>query len=57
MRSLQMAHRRRRLDLYRAEPTPIQPADLTAMLSVADIVTMVLLPAAAIRRRHRRDEP
>jgi hypothetical protein len=31
------------LDLYRSEPTPIQPADLTAMLSVADIVTMVLL--------------
>jgi hypothetical protein len=31
------------LDLYRAEPLPIQPADLTAMLSVADVVTMVLL--------------
>lgn len=31
------------LDLYRAEPVPIEPADLAAMLSVADIVTMVLL--------------
>ena len=31
------------LDLYRTKPMPIQPADLTAMLSVADIVTMVLL--------------
>lgn len=31
------------LDLYRVEPKPIRPQDMTAMLAVADIVTMVLL--------------
>ena len=31
------------LDLYRNEPVPIEPDELTAMVAVADIVTMVLL--------------
>jgi len=31
------------LDLYRVKPIPLQPNDMTAMLAVADIVTMVLL--------------
>jgi hypothetical protein len=31
------------LDLYRTEPVPIEPDELTAMLAVTDIVTMVLL--------------
>jgi hypothetical protein len=31
------------LDLYRNEPVPIEADELTAMLAVADIVTMVLL--------------
>ncbi|MDT4999598.1 MAG: hypothetical protein QOK12_1703 [Mycobacterium sp.] len=31
------------LDLYRNEPVPIEPDELTAMLAVADIVTMVLM--------------
>ncbi|MCW2558528.1 MAG: hypothetical protein JWP55_2492 [Mycobacterium sp.] len=31
------------LDLYRIEPVPIEPDELTAMLAVADIVTMVLM--------------
>jgi len=31
------------LDLYRNEPAPIEPDELTAMLAVADIVTMVLM--------------
>ena len=31
------------LDLYRIEPVPIEPEELTAMLAVADIVTMVLM--------------
>jgi hypothetical protein len=31
------------LDLYRIEPVPIEPDELTAMLNVADIVTMVLM--------------
>jgi hypothetical protein len=31
------------LDLYRIDPIPLKPNDMTAMLAVADIVTMVLL--------------
>src|SRR4051812_28049302 len=31
------------LDLYRAEPVAVDAADMTAMLAVTDIVTMVLL--------------
>jgi hypothetical protein len=31
------------LDLYRVEPLPLEPEDMTAMLAVADIVTMVVL--------------
>ncbi len=31
------------LDLYRKEPAPIAPEELTAMLAVADVVTMVLM--------------
>jgi hypothetical protein len=31
------------LDLYRADPIPLEPNDMTKMLAVADIVTMVLL--------------
>ncbi|WP_319448493.1 MULTISPECIES: GAF and ANTAR domain-containing protein [unclassified Mycobacterium] len=31
------------LDLYRVEPLSLEPEDMTAMLAVADIVTMVLL--------------
>jgi hypothetical protein len=31
------------LDLYRIEPVPIESEELTAMLAVADIVTMVLM--------------
>jgi hypothetical protein len=34
------------LDLYRAEPVPVEAADMTAMLAVTDIVTMVLLSRA-----------
>jgi hypothetical protein len=35
------------LDLYRNEPVPIEPDELTAMLGVADIVTMVLMSRPA----------
>jgi hypothetical protein len=35
------------LDLYRIEPVPIEPDELTAMVAVADIVTMVLLSRPA----------
>ena len=31
------------LDLYRIEPEPVEPEELTAMQAVADIVTMVLM--------------
>jgi hypothetical protein len=31
------------LDLYRVEPVPVAPKDMTAMLTVTDIVTMVLV--------------
>jgi hypothetical protein len=31
------------LDFYRTAPVPIEPEELTAMLAVADIVTMVLM--------------
>ncbi len=31
------------LDLYRADPIPLEPNEMTKMLAVADIVTMVLL--------------
>jgi hypothetical protein len=31
------------LDLYRNEPVPIEPDELTAMQAVADVVTMVLM--------------
>ncbi|HEV7423521.1 MAG TPA: GAF and ANTAR domain-containing protein [Mycobacterium sp.] len=34
------------LDLYRVEPVPVAPEDMTAMLAVTDIVTMVLLSRA-----------
>jgi hypothetical protein len=34
------------LDLYRAAAQPLEPEDMTAMLAVADIVTMVLLSRA-----------
>jgi hypothetical protein len=34
------------LDLYRAKPVPVEPAEMTAMLAVTDIVTMVLLSRA-----------
>lgn len=34
------------LDLYRAEPVPVDGVDMTAMLAVTDIVTMVLLSHA-----------
>jgi hypothetical protein len=36
------------LDLYRAAPIPLESEDLTAMLEVADIVTMVLLSRAPL---------
>lgn len=34
------------LDLFRAEPKPLEPEDMTAILAVVDIVTMVLLSRA-----------
>ncbi len=34
------------LDLYRAEPVPVDAADMSAMLAITDIVTMVLLSHA-----------
>ena len=34
------------LDFYRAEPVPLAPGDVKAMLAVVDIVTMVLLSRA-----------
>ena len=45
------------LDLYRVEPIPLEPEDMTAMLAVADVVTMVLLsrtPPLDIGHRRRR---
>jgi hypothetical protein len=37
------------LDLYRVAPVPLEPGHMTAMLEVADIVTMVLLSRAPPR--------